>query len=428
MPCDISSIHRSFIGDNHPKIGYFLNTPFISASAIATQRKRRPSTISMAKKGSTVTTSSDGRHRGKIRQSKTTTFSEHASQVGSSFDRRYLPTYFGLNGNMRQSEQEMDWNMYMSRPMSLQHRVVAKLRMFFESKFDIVILGSNQDKNRFLANMMFKCFLDPLGKEVEDHIGQAYADERAGANLLLNKDNSSNSKMVNEMLAIKEDKIRYTQINVLHVYGLGLRFHVAGSIDKSDKIASSVAQQQIHVMANYLNFKKKTKSGFGMNTFLHILDYEGKLNKVTNCMLELMVSVFTLEVLNSLIFLVESEEQDTQKKKQLEDDVKSEISQKVCCKPELVNIMSIRPLQSIEKKKAEEDLEEDFESETTVSASLKLLNEVARQTYIDPNPFEPEGMDYHDAIAAVETVRNRYQLREKDWHYIMNHVYTMIPN
>ena len=166
-----------------------------------------------------------------------------------------------------------------------------------------------------------------------------------------------------------------------------------------------------------------------MNTFLHILDYDGKLNKVTNCMLELMVSVFTFEVLNSVIFLVESMEEDHTKKKKFVEEARSEISQKACCKPELVNILSIRPLLIVqEKKKVDDDLEEKAEVETTVSASLKLLNEIARQTYLDPNPFEPEGMDYHDAVAAVESVRDKYQLRDKDWHNVMNHVYTMIPN
>ena len=66
--------------------------------------------------------------------------------------------------------------------------------------------------------------------------------------------------------------------------------------------------------------------------------------------------------------------------------------------------------------------------ETAVASIIKVFNMVARQTYIDPNPFEPDGMDFHDAVAAVEVIKNRYQLRERDWCMVVNHVYTMVPN
>ena len=342
------------------------------------------------------------------------------------FNNYYMPDYFGAGGNMKQSEQELDWNTYMNKPMSQQHIIIAKLKMFCETKFDIVILGNAQEKNRMLGNMMFKCFLDPLGKDIEDHIGISYAEGRAGANMSLSLDKSDDTKMIKDMLAIKEDKIRYTLINVLKVYGLGLRFHIAGSIDKSEKIAASVAQQQINVMANYLNFKKRYKSGFGMNTFLLILENNGKMSKGTNCMIELMISVFTLEVFNSMIFLIELLDGSEESGQNLVNEAKSNISQRACCKPELVHIFPIRPL--MKELKETEDEVADRMAETAVGATLKILNEVARQTYIDPNPFEPEGMNFHDSVAAVETVKRKYQLKERDWCEIINHVYTMIPN
>ena len=384
------------------------------------------------KKGSVATSTGD-KSREKIRPNKTTSsVTGTASQSGDHtlvFREYYVPNYFGAEGNMKQSEEDLDWNIFMNKPMSLQHRIVTKLKMFFQTRFDIVILGNDQAKNTMLGNMMFKCFLDPLGKEIEDHFGNVYAKGRADANLIINLDNTEETKMIKEMLSVKEDKIRYTLINVLKVYGLGLRFHIAGNIDKSEKIAASVAQEQIQVMANYLHFKKRYKSGFGMNTFLMILDFSGKLNKVSNCMVDLLVSVFTLEVFNSIIFLIEIAEESDESTQKLVNEAKSNISQRACCKPELVHIFPIRPLIKVEKKKKKvEEEADDMMKETPVGATLKILDEVARQTYIDPNPFEPEGMDYHDCLAVIEVVKKKYQLKEKTWYDIINNVYTMIPN
>ena len=381
----------------------------------------------MAKKGSTVT-SSTSVDRSKAKNKTASSSLRGVSQSGdANFDSSYIPNYFGKGGDMKQCEQEMDWNTYMNKPMSLQHKIIAKLKMFADTRFDIVILGNSQVKNKALCNMIYKCFLDPLGKEIEDHIGESYAGGRAAANLTINLDNSEDTKMIKDMLAIKEDKIRYTQISVLKAYGLGLRFHIAGSIDTSEKIAASVAQQQIIVAANYLNFKKRYKSGFGMNTFLLILDNNGKLSKVTNCLIELLVSIFTVEVFNSLLFLIEITDETEENKVKLVNEAKSNISQKACCKPDLVHIFPIRPISNADKKQLKEETEEVIE-ETKVSATLKILNEVARQTYIDPNPFEPEGMDYHDALAVIDLVKKKYQPKEKEWYNIINYVYTMIPN
>ena len=387
----------------------------------------------MAKISSGTATSSSKGQKEKLRSGKMTVSSHPGSMSQSgdlnSFERYYMPSYFGIGGKMKQREQEMDWNTYMNKPMSQQHMIIAKLKMFCEERFDIVILGNSQEKNKTLGNMIFKCFLDPLGKDVEDHIGQSYAEGRAGANLSLNLDNSEDTKRLKDMLAIKEDKIRYTQINILKVYGLGLRIHIAGNIDKNETIATSVAQQQITVMANYLNFKKRYKSGFGMNSFLMILDDGGKLNTVSNCMVELMVSLFTLEVFNSVILLVEiPDEYENSAREKLVNEAKCTISQRACCKSELVHVFPIKSLLKADKKQLPEEIDSHISEETTVGSTLKILNEVARQTYIDPNPFEPEGMDYHDALSIIESVKRKYKLKEKDWCDTINHIYTMIPN
>lgn len=326
--------------------------------------------------------------------------------------------------------------MYMNRGMSEQHKFIYKIKMFCENRFDIVIIGKDKDKNKMIGNMFFKCFLDPLGKTIIDHIGEEYAEGRAEANLTLNLDSSEETRLIKEILSIKEDKIRYTQIKVVKIYGLGLRIHVAGRIDKSEKFALTVASQQIHVMANYLNFKKRYKSGFGMNSFLLILDYDGKMTLQINCMIELLTSLFTTSVFSSLIFMIETEEKDQNVLKNLVEEAKFNISQKACCKPEIIEVLTIKlnaitddavvPLPTQENQDQEEDC--DDTEETPVSATLKICNAIARQVYIDPNPFEPEGMDHHDALSVIETIKKKYQPKDKDWCEIINHIYTMVPN
>ena len=352
--------------------------------------------------------------------------SHSLSDLDEKFSKCYLPSYFGARGRMKSSEIDMDWNTYMNKPMSPQHMIIAKLKMFCETRFDMVILGKNQEKNKMLGNRIFACFLDPLGKEVVDYVGEA--SEKLRADFSLDVECSENTRMVRDMLAVKEDKLRYSLISILRVYGLALRFHIATSIDKSGQIAASIARQQIEVMANYLNFKKKSKSGFGMNTFLMIVEYKAKegLDKVSSCMIELMVAVFKLEVLSSLIFLIESVEEIRETDK-LVKEVRCNISQRACCKPELVNIFPTRSLLTTLDMGNGGD-REGPDKETKVATAMRLLNEVARQTYIDPNPFEPEGMDYHDALMVIETVKMKYQLKEKDWFNVINQVYSMIPN
>ena len=386
---------------------------------------------SKSNKGSSVTTSSSvERIKGKVSAGKTyksVTGSSSQHSEDHAYQKYFVPTYFGKGGEMKQSEQEMDWNSYMNKPMSLQHKVIVKLKMFSEQRFDIVLIGDNRYKNKLLGNMMFKCFLDPLGKDIEDYIGQSYAEGRADANMTINLDNAEETKLIKEMLSVKEDKIRYTQINVLKVYGLGLRFHIAGSIDKSESIAASVAQQQIIVMANYLSFKKKYKSGFGMNSFILLLDFKGKLNQMTVCTIELLMALFGVDVFNSTIFLIEVDDDSEENKEKISNDAKSAISQKACCKHELIHVLPIKTL-SEDSKKPAQDYTEELVKETTAAATLKILNEVAIQTYVDPNPFEPEGMDYHDALVAVDVIKKKYQPKDKDWYNIINNVYTMLPN
>lgn len=380
----------------------------------------------MAKKVSNSTTSSlffATRVTGRT-DKKSSSHSDH----DVTFSKCYIPSYFGVRGRMTSSEVEMDWNTYMNKPMSPQHLIVAKLKMFCETKFDVVILGKNQVKNRTLGNRLFKCFLDPLGKEVVDYIEEMNENVQGEADYSPEIDSNEVKRRVREMLAVKEDKIRYSEISVLRVYGLALRFHIATNMDKNGQSAN-IARQQIEAMANYLNFKKKYKSGFGMNTFLMIVEYNTKtgLDKVNSCMIEVLVAVFTLEIFNSLILLVESdgEKQETDK---LVKEVRCNVSQKACCKPGIVNVFPARSsLTKLDTAVKGQDLGGNVK-ETTVAAAMRLLNEVARQTYIDPNPFEPKGMDYHDAMIAIESVQMKYQLKERDWYNVINHVYTMIPN
>ena len=340
------------------------------------------------------------------------------------FKHYYVPTYFG---NKKETEKDYDWNEYMDMPMSDQHKFIAKIKIFCENRFDIVILGKSNEKNKRLGNIIFKCFLNPLGKEIEDYIGDQYAGTRGDTNLNLRMEDANDSKAIQDMLAVKEDSLRYSQIKVVKVYGLGLRIHVAATTDKNEKIAQSVTKQQIQTMANYLSFKKKFKSGYGMNTFLVILDYNGKLPTEGHCMLELLVKLFTIQVFNSVIFLIEIEHENVGKSTEIIEKAKMEIAQKVCCMKEIVLILTIKPLTS-KMAKAEINEEGLRIGETVVASAMKIFDAVSRQTYIDPNPFEPEGMDYHDAIAITETIKKKYQLKEMDWCTVINHIYTMVPN
>ena len=306
--------------------------------------------------------------------------------------------------------------------MSEQHFFIAKIKMFCETKFDIVILGKAHVKNKTLGNMVFKCFLDPLSREIVDYIGDNYAQTRGAANLNLETlDDCQDSKVIKEMLAIKEDKLRYSQIHLVKVYGVGLRIHVAASLDSSEKIALSIAKQQIETMATYLNFKKKFTSGFGMNSFWIILNFDEKTDKLSQencCLIDLLVRLFTVRVFDSTVFMIENDNESTV----VLEIVQKHIAQKACCKIEDIAVIGVKTL---DKSKVAETV---LGSDTSVASMLKIFDVVTRQTYQDPNPFEPDGLDFHDAVSAVETIRKKHQLRDSSWCTVINHIYTMIPN
>ena len=211
-------------------------------------------------------------------------------------------------------------------------------------------------------------------------------------------------------------------------YGLGLRIHVAASTDKNEKIAGHVAKQQIEVMASYLNFKKKYKSGFGMNSFwiILLLDDDGNMSPENACMIELLAKLFTPLVLDSTIFMIERDEPNSAESKRILDGVVKDIAKKSMSRAEHVVAMAIKTLR-VEITHAT-DVSLDNKEETAVASMFKIFDVVAKQTYRDPNPFEPEGLSNQDALAIIETVRQKYSLKELDWHFVVNQVYTMIPN
>ena len=271
--------------------------------------------------------------------------------------------------------------------------------------------------------MAFKCFLDPVGTEIDNIFGNDYAEKRGVANLQFNCDESEENRVIREMMLIKEDKLRYSQIKAVKVYGLGLRLHVSASIDSSEKIATSIAQNQIISMANHLKFKKKYKSGFGMNSFWVLLELtdDNQLAEGTCCFLDIAAKLFGQPMLTSTIFLLENTEGSGKtEKKELRAGIIKQIAQRMNCIKECVTVMIINPLAQTKLQTGQ--------GETAVASMIKLFSMVSRQTYIDPNPFEPDGMDFHDAMAAVETIKKRYQLKEREWCMIINHVYTMVPN
>ena len=265
--------------------------------------------------------------------------------------------------------------------------------------------------------MIFKCFLDPTGAEIKEVFGES-------ADLQLDWDDGQGSRVIREIMSIKEDKLRYSQIKVVKVYGLGLRLHVTSRTDNGEAIAANIAQNQIRTMANYLKFKKNYKSGFGMNSFWIMLELSGesKLSDTTCCFLDLVAKLFGQPILTSTIFLLERGDQGD--RKELKAAVIKQIAQRMNCIDACVTVLVIKPLTRFNITQGPGETNQ----ETAVASIIKILNMVARQTYMDPNPFEPDGMEFHDAVAAVDVIKNRYLLKEQEWNMVINHVYAMVPN
>ena len=212
------------------------------------------------------------------------------------------------------------------------------------------------------------------------------------------------------------------------MYGLALRIHVAASIDRSAQIAGHVAKQQMEVMASYLNFKKKFKSGFGMNTFWIMLnlDNDGNIRPENACMIELLTKLFTALVFDSTVFVIEQDDPKSSSSKKILKDVVKGVADRAGCRTEDIMAMTIKPLTSAIWYP--DVCSYDGNKETAVASMFKIFDETAKQTYRDPNPFEPEGLSHPDALALIEAVRQKYKLKEQDWYLVLNHVYTMISN
>ena len=210
------------------------------------------------------------------------------------------------------------------------------------------------------------------------------------------------------------------------MYGLGLRLHVAASTDRSEKIASHVAKQQMEAMASYLNFKKKL--GFGMNSFWIILnlDNDGRMSQENACMIELLTRLFTARVFDSTVFMIEQDDPTSSASKKITDDVVKDVANRASCRIEDVVAITIKTLDTaIRYPTAFSPTQNE---ETAVASMLKIFDVTAKQTYRDPNPFEPEGLSHPDAMANIEAVRQKYKLKDQEWYFALNHVYTMIPN
>ena len=63
-----------------------------------------------------------------------------------------------------------------------------------------------------------------------------------------------------------------------------------------------------------------------------------------------------------------------------------------------------------------------------VSNVLDLFRSIGQQTYRDPAPFEPVGLDFHEAKKRIQHVQESFQLRRENWYHVINSVYNMVPN
>eukprot|EP00116_Pleurobrachia_bachei_P005342 sb/3465604/ len=232
--------------------------------------------------------------------------------------------------------------------------------------------------------MTFKAFMDPTGAEIKEEFGDS-----AAAGSQSECDDGQWSRVIREIMSIKEDKLRYSQIKVVNVYGLGLRLHVTSRTDNGEAIAANIAQNQIRTMANYLKFKKNYKSGFGMNSFWIMLELtvEGQLSDTTCCFLDLVAKLFGQPILTSTIFLLERGDGQGDRK-ELKASVIKQIAQRMNCIDACVTVLVIKPLTRFTVTQGPTETNQ----ETAVASIIKILNMVARQTYIDPNPFEPDAI------------------------------------
>ena len=72
--------------------------------------------------------------------------------------------------------------------------------------------------------------------------------------------------------------------------------------------------------------------------------------------------------------------------------------------------------------------EGEIKDHNMVSTVLDLFRSIGQQTYRDPSPFEPVGMEYYEAKRAIGHIHETYQMRAESWHHVVNSVYNMIPN
>ena len=143
----------------------------------------------------------------KMKLSRGTHDQVEETEEDKNFRLHYFPTPFA--GTEAETNEKYKRQI---KKMTEQHKFIHKIKMFAENRFDMVILGKTNKKNKLMGNMIFKCFLDPLGNVVFDYIGDQYADKLMDANLNLELDEATNSKAIREMLSVKEDKLRYSQV------------------------------------------------------------------------------------------------------------------------------------------------------------------------------------------------------------------------
>ena len=188
--------------------------------------------------------------------------------------------------------------------ISIQHRTIFKLK-FFTDEFHIRILGLHQAPHKELGNGIFKCFISPHASTTVDHF-----KDRFLKNVVLKKQSQPDfSEEAIGIFKVWEDKLRYVFHKATELYGLKLTIQLTADIDIDNAIAKRIAYQQIKAMCQYLDFKKRFASGFGISTFLIMLNWEGSLKPVQECLLRLIYHSLGIEVFDHIIFIIPSTEQ-----------------------------------------------------------------------------------------------------------------------
>lgn len=222
------------------------------------------------------------------------------------------------------------------------------------------------------------------------------------------------------MLATKEDTLRYSVWRNCLVYGLSLRLGISTDCEIDKDLASKVLAQQIDILCSYLRFKKKCKSGWGIHSFWFMLDFQNKMTPVQLCMIELIEQLFGRRIFDHVLFIIPGSGKSAAglDMSTLIDSLQKKIAKMTSCQVTNIKIRNV----------VTEVMSTDRHGNNMVKSALLILSDIATQTYRDPAPFEPPGMECHEGKKVIKTLIAKYGLSTQEQNHCISSIYSMIPN